>query len=188
MSKEYLPDITAGMTQDVLNRNRTNPESVSYLQSTHFQFTIQRIPNLVFFTQSVSIPEISSTPLEQPVTFFKSPIPHPGENFDFGQFSVTFLVDEYMKSWLELHDWMRSMKAVDSFKDYEDASTHYSDASIIVLNNKQKPIVSVRIANMFPISLGAIDFNATDTTPEPVVASATFAYSHYEVEKLPAYG
>lgn len=182
-----LPDISAGITTDALSRIRTNPESVSYLQSTHFQFTIQRIPNLIFFCQSVNIPEISSDPLEQPVTRFKSPIPHPGENFNFGQLSITFLVDEYMKSWLEIHDWMKSIKAVDGYQDYQDSSTHYSDASIIVLNNTQTPIVSVRFRDIFPISLSEISFNSSDTTPEPITASATFAYSVYDIDKLPAY-
>lgn len=183
----YLPDPGAGITLDALNRIRTNPESVSYLQSTHFQFTIQRIPNFVFYCQSVNIPDISSTPLEQPVTRFKTPIPHPGENFEFGQLSVSFLVDEYMKSWLEIHDWMRSIKAVDGYQDYEDPSTHYSDASIIVHNNTQTPIVAVRFRDIFPISLSELPFNSSDTTPEPLTATATFAYNVYDIEKLPAY-
>lgn len=181
-----LPNVGAGITTDALSRLRTSTESVSYLQSTHFQFTIQRMPSTVFFVQSVNVPEISSTPAEQPVGRFK-PIPYPGENFDFGQLSVTFLIDEYMKSWLEIHDWMRSIKAVDGYQDFEAEENHTSDASLIVLNNKQNPIVTVRYRDIFPISLSEITFNATDTSPEPLTASATFAYTVYDVEKLPAY-
>ena len=182
-----LPDISSGITSDTLNRLRTNPESISYLQNTHFQFVIQRIPNFVFFCQSATIPSVSSTQAEQPTGRF-IPINHPGENFTFGELNVSFLVDEYMKSWLEIYDWMRSIKAVDSYEEFKPEETHYSDASVIVYNNQSNPILEVRFKDIFPTSLSEISFNSSETNTTPIVSTATFTYTGYEIIKLPLYG
>ena len=54
----------------------------------------------------------------------------------------------------------------------------------MVLSNKNNPIVEVNFQNIFPISLGGLDFTQNVTDVEYVTATADFAYQIYEINTL----
>ena len=60
----------------------------------------------------------------------------------------------------------------------------YSDAYLMVLSNKNNPIVEIDFQNIFPISLGALEFTQTATDVEYMTVSAEFAYEIYEIKTL----
>ena len=60
----------------------------------------------------------------------------------------------------------------------------YSDAYLMVLSNKNNPIVEVNFQNIFPISLSALEFTQTVTDIEYMTATAEFAYQIYEINTL----
>ena len=57
----------------------------------------------------------------------------------------------------------------------------YSDAFLLLLSNKNNPIVEVRFRNIFPISLSALEFTQSATDVEYITATAEFAYEIYEI-------
>ena len=67
----------------------------------------------------------------------------------------------------------------------DDSSTSdrsmYSDAFLLLLSNKNNPIVEVRFRNIFPISLSALEFTQSATDVEYITATAEFAYEIYEI-------
>ena len=52
----------------------------------------------------------------------------------------------------------------------------FSDATLIILSNKNNPIVQVNYADIFPTSLSALEFNQNATDVEYLQATATFEY------------
>ena len=42
----------------------------------------------------------------------------PGEKPIYDLLNITFLIDEDMKGWLEIHDWLRAMTFPESYEDY----------------------------------------------------------------------
>jgi hypothetical protein len=60
----------------------------------------------------------------------------------------------------------------------------YSDAFLMILSNKNNPIVEVVFENIFPISLSALDFTQAATDVEYMTASAEFAYQIYDIKSL----
>ena len=60
----------------------------------------------------------------------------------------------------------------------------YSDAFLMLLSNKNNPIVEVRFQNIFPITLSALEFTQTATDVEYIIATAEFAYQIYEIITL----
>ena len=60
----------------------------------------------------------------------------------------------------------------------------YSDAYLMILSNKNNPIVEVNFQNIFPVSLSALEFTQTVSDVEFMTATAEFAYQIYEINTL----
>ena len=185
------------------------PDKLDYASPTQFRFGINQLPKVEFFVTAINLPGISlgttimSTPYKD--------ISLPGEKLDYSGLTVEFLVDEYLENYISLHNGMTGLgvpKDREEFKTYRDVTSNtpatptaeaksdikvgtatpdramYSDAFIMILSNKNNPIVEVSFENAFPISLSALDFTQTATDVEYMVATAEFAYQIYEIKTL----
>jgi len=165
------------------NINRRQPTNTNYLLSTGFRFVLQRIPAVTYFCQSCSIPTFSFSEVLQPTRFIN--IKHPGRSYDYGDLDIGFIVDEDMVNYLEIYKWMREIGNVEDHDEYEQNTvSHFSDGSISILNSAMKPNLTVNFKNLFPKSISSIDFSSTASDSEPILVTATFAYTSFEVEKL----
>ena len=175
-----------------LTRNPTNP---NHLQPNKFILTFGRTPNMTYFCQSLSIPGISLG--EVPVTNPFLDVYSPGEKAIYDLLNVTFMVDEELKSWLEIHDWIRAMTFPTDFSEYrnlgrlsksagvrESLKPQYSDASITLLSSSNKPYFRFKFYDVFPTTLSTFIMSATDSPESQMTADGTFRYSYYDIEKL----
>jgi len=172
-----------------LTRNPLNP---NFLHANKFQLNFSRSPNLQYFCQSVTIPGISMSEIPQPTPF--TDLYLPGEKPIYDLLNVTFLVDEEMKSWLEMHDWIRAMTFPTRFEEYQNLTNlnpnalnnkpQYSNAIITVLTAANNPIIRFHYYDMFPTSLSTIIMNASDSPDNVVTADVTFRYSYFDVEQI----
>ena len=66
------------------------PENLSYLSPVGFKFLLNKLPNVEYFCQGITLPGISlmSVPLETPFTR----IPYPGDRVEFQDFIVRFII------------------------------------------------------------------------------------------------
>ena len=60
----------------------------------------------------------------------------------------------------------------------------YSDGYLMILSNKNNPIVEIDFQDMFPISLGALAYDQGATDVEYLSVSTTFAYNIYTLTTL----
>ena len=185
------------------------PTKLDYLSPTQFQFSINQLPKVEFFTTAANIPDISLSDVVIPTPF--KPIPVLGQNLTYGNLSLTFIVDEFLENYRELHEWLTGIgfpKSRQQFKDFRSNTSNtgspsatpvqdvgkvgktvpdaamFSDATLTVLSNKNNPIVEVRFSNLYPVSLGALEFNQGATDVEYLTTTADFTYQLYEIFPL----
>ena len=154
-------------------------QNYNNLQTNKFLFTLARIPETAFRVVSVEFPAISipapsasSTSANQ---FFA------GSSVEYSPLSVTFIVDNGLKNYSELFNWITLQQFSDS-KVKSPESILYSDGSIITLTNASNPNVVFEFKDMFPIDLGGIQFSTQDT-PGPAMCSVTFQYSYFKIKR-----
>ena len=185
------------------------PTKLDYLSPTQFKFSINQLPKVEFFTTAANIPDITLADVVIPTPF--KPIPVLGQNLTYGNLSLSFIVDEFLENYRELHEWLTGIgfpKSRQQFKDFRSNTSNtgspsatpvqdvgkvgksisdaamFSDATLTVLSNKNNPIVEVRFSSMYPVSLGALEFSQQSTDVEYMTVQADFTYQLYEIVSL----
>ena len=186
------------------------PTKLDYLSPTQFKFTISQLPKVEFFTTAANVPDLTLADAIIPTPF--KPIPVMGTNLTFSNLSVTFIVDEFLENYRELHDWLTAIgfpKSRKQFRDFRSTTSNtptgttatpqvdvgsvgaatsarsmFSDATLTILSNKNNPIVEVRFSDLYPVSLGALEFNQNSTDVEYISVQADFTYKLYEIFPL----
>jgi len=168
------------------------PQNTNFLQSTKFVLTFPRISNTQYFCQEFNLPGVSTSEITYPTPFVDLYIP--GDKLVYEPLNVTFIVDEEMVSWTEIHDWLRAMTFPTNFEEYKNLKNlssvsynspkpQYSDGVLNILSALNNPKLSVKFTDIFPTSLSAIQFNSTDTDTPTMTATATFRYSWYDIKR-----
>tara|TARA_Y100000034_G_C6854923_1_gene388356 strand:- start:382 stop:954 length:573 start_codon:yes stop_codon:yes gene_type:complete len=174
-----IPDVTRV-------NNPRQPATNNYLASNFFRLELTRLPTVTYFCQSVAIPSVNITPVDQPTPLGVFP-KFVGGKYAFEDLTVNFIVDENMKNWLEVYNWINeigNMEDNTSVIANKQTSDFFSDILIVVTNSVYRPNLHIRFRNAFPISLSGFQFNSASTDTEPIIASATFAYDLYEIDEL----
>ena len=151
---------------------------------------ILKCPSLSPFVQGVSLPGLTfgEALLGTPFADRKEP----GDKIIFSVLSVSFLVDEEMKTWMEIYEWIRGLGFPESFDQYRSfaqgrkltGTDVYSDGSLMIYNNQGAPIYEAVFRDLFPIALGDIPLSSLETGDEPTAATADFQYTTYEIKKI----
>lgn len=171
----------------------TQPKSVSLLQSSKFQLNFKRAPDIQYFCQKVKLPGGKVNPVEQ-VTPFKNRMVA-GHKLEYETLDITFLVEEYMYSWDEIHRWLKDIGTETGFGDYRDLrrtspvanlgqSAAYSDAILTVLSTQNNPKIRFHFKDCFPISLGDIDFDTTKSAEEAITVDCQLGFFYYDLERV----
>ena len=185
------------------------PTKLDYISPTQFKFSINQLPKVEFFTTAANIPDLSLSDVVIPTPFKQVPVL--GQNLTYGNLSITFIVDEFLENYRELHNWLTAIgfpKSREQFKNFRTITSNnpsvdkviktdvtavgksipdsamYSDGTITILSNKNNPIVEVRFSDMYPVSLGALEFNQQATDVEYITDQADFTYKLYEIHAL----
>ena len=185
------------------------PTQLDYASPTQFKFTIVQLPKVEFFTTACNLPSITLADSIFPTPF--TDIPVMGDKLTFDNLTVSFIVDEFLENYKELHNWMTGIafpKSREQFSDFRSTVSKtpsatqgtsrdigdvqpatpvrpmFGDATLTILTNKNNPIVEVRFQDVYPASLSSLtyDQNATDVTY--LTATVTFDYKIYEIVTL----
>jgi hypothetical protein len=174
-----------------------NPAVKDILQTNKFRLTFDRLPNTTYFCQSINLPGVSLSEVPYNTPFVDLYVP--GEKIMYDTLNITFLVDEEMRGWQQLHDWIRGMTFPVEFKEYRDLARlspsaamragnklppQYTDASFTVYSNKNNPAIRIEFKDLFPTMLGSILFNASDNAEVISVSDASFRFSYYNIVRL----
>jgi len=169
------------------------PNNINLLAPNKFKLNFSRVTNMQYFCQSVSIPGISISEAYQPTPFVD--LYSPGEKAIYDLLVVTFLVDEQLLGWKEIHDWIRGMSFPEKFEEYQNLSRQnkfqsnekkpqYSDGTLTILSAANNDTMRFKFYDLFPVSLSSFILNTQDTPENIITADATFRYKYYDIEKV----
>tara|TARA_B100001093_G_scaffold240754_1_gene230507 strand:- start:60 stop:584 length:525 start_codon:yes stop_codon:yes gene_type:complete len=169
-----------------------------------------KLPNVEFFVQTANIPGISlgSTSFETPL----KDIAGVGDKVSYQTLDVSFLVDENLNNYKEIHDWIIGLGFPQDHKQFKNllgtgadrfpgstsstAATGtstpqplseggiYSDATLTVLNNKNIAKTEIRFQNVFPISLGSLSYDIKASDVDYLQVNASFNYMYYDIVQI----
>ena len=184
------------------------PTKLDYASPTQFKFTITKLPKVEYFCTAANIPGISIPSPTQPTPL--ADIPLPGDTISFDDLNVTFMVDENLENYREIHGWMYGIgfpisrtqfgALVDAGKDRfptqgkdslktdpgkvkygaKPLGPIFSDATLNVLTSKNNANIEVRFSDVFPTALTGLDFNQQADDVSYLQATVTFKYKVYE--------
>ena len=190
----YSSTVTSvGTGTSVDNLSAIQP-ATTYLKPNHFKFQIGKLPNITCTCQSAHLPMMSIGEATQETPFVD--IPHPGDKVKFSDFSIRFLMNQDMSNYKELYDWLNSIGVSSSRTQYnsfagkasvfaqDDYNNTLSDATLIVVDGSNNPVVRINFQDLFPIALEGLDFDITSPGMEYFVGVATFRYKIFTIEKI----
>ena len=166
-------------TQSNLTTNK------NYLSQLGFQFHIKRLENVSFFVTAANVPGISSSPPSM-ATPFKTLHLAP-DKLSYDDFVITFLVDEDMKNWIEVYNWMIGLGFPKEFPQRANLQAGdglYSDATLTILNSNKKPNIEISFQDLQPFALSSIDMKSTDADVDNIQATVSFKYKLYDIRSL----
>lgn len=166
------------------------PANTNPLSPNGYMFSIQKLPELTYFCQEVTLPSVSMVSIEQANPFVK--IPQPGEMLDFDPLRVQFLVDSKMENYKAIFDWIYGLGYPESNADGINYSslnrdlatkvneTLFSDAVLTILDNNNNPIQSIQFIDVYPTSIESLTFTSTNNDVQYLVGNVNFAYTLYK--------
>ena len=194
-------------TTNVINRE---PSKSDYASPIQFRFKCTKLPLVEFFVQSANIPGISLGSATQTNPLYD--IPLPGDKITYSALDMSFLVDENLNNYKEIHDWILGLGFPSNhtqFQDLQAAGTDrfpgsarstavtgsstpqplneggiYSDAILTVLNSKNIAKTEIRFQNVYPTNLGGLNYDVRQTDIDYLNASVSFNYMNYDIVQI----
>jgi hypothetical protein len=146
----------------------------NFLSPTGFRLTINRnrFANVEYFITGITIPNVSLGESSQGFrghTSFMS-----GDTISYDTLSLRFAIDEDLKNYREIFDWMISNR---------ENGLDFSDMILSVLTNHNNGNREFQFRDAFPISLSGVEFTTQATDVEYLQADVSFRYSEFSVIK-----
>ena len=108
-----------------------------FLSGVGFQLTLNKLPGVSYYCQSVTVPSLNLAVAEQPTMYRR--LPEPGDEVNYDDLSIRFLVDEDMKNYISIHNWLRYLGYPESDKDW----TTFADGETYEEKHHRSHICSV---------------------------------------------
>ena len=193
------------MTTETSPLNR-QPTALDYSSPTQFRFLINQLPKVQYFTTEANIPGITlgegtyNTPLKD--------LPLLGDKLTYDDLTITFIVDENLENYIEMHTWLTGIgfpKDRKQFSDFRSVTSNMSvktrgesndigdvrastpelamtsDSVMTILTNKNNPVVECRFKDVFPTSLSGLTYSQNQTDVDYLTATVNFKYKIYEI-------
>lgn len=155
----------------------TLTSNLNFLTPVSFKLTMdkQKFPNAEYTVQTLFIPDLNVTPARLATP--QRNIPIDGDKIDYAPVTMTFLIDEEMRNYQEIHDWMLGQVTVADDKAYRKER----DVTISILSSHNNVTRQIQFIDAFPTNLSALPFDVTVTDVQYLTASVTFEYSYYKM-------
>ena len=188
------------------------PTTYDYSQLNQFKLFLPIFPLTEWFVTRCNIPGVSMGQGVQATSIIDVPII--GDKLTYDDFYATFIVDEQLKNYTEMHDWLINMgfpsdhsefnaKArPDQFKrprseragrntegvpvlGFDNSDRDlYSNIDLFILSSKNNPVVKIQMLEAFPTSLTNIEYSQAETDTSYAECTVTFAYSYFTIESV----
>lgn len=165
------------------------PDNITPLSPNGFMFSVTKLPDISFFCQQVNLPGITLGDPEYANPFTKQPIP--GETLTYDTLEINFLIDNEMKNYKYLYNWIIALGFPNEYEqyrafvqadnnNYSELAKNYSDATLSILTGNNNIAQQIQFVDLFPITIGTVTFQSTNTDVNYIQCNATFRYGYYK--------
>lgn len=161
----------------------------NFLSPVGFKFTLKTKEKVDFFSNSANVPSIALGTALQGTTFRILDVP--GDEVIYEDFTINFLVDEDLKNYMIIHNWMTGLGIPENFQQFSnlvkdengqrDDLLQFCDGTLHILNSNYRDIAMVKFQDLFPVALTSLQFNATENDVNYFTAEASFKYTIYNI-------
>jgi hypothetical protein len=150
--------------------------NLNFVNPAGFKLLIDRkkYPNAEYAIQTAALPDMSAdgAPLNLP----QRNITAMPDKINYGPFDLTFLVDEELINYKEIHDWMLGLVTENDTKTERKTR----DLTLQIYSSSNNVIREIQFVDAYPIVLSSLPFDTTVTDPQYLVAAVTFNYSYFK--------
>ena len=184
------------------NALRRQPTELDYADPSKFKFQIEKLPLVEFFTTAANLPGINLGEAIFPTPFKQIPVM--GDDLTYENLEVTFIVDEKLQNYREVHDWMVGIGFPQSRTQYGNLRTEgdqispsqgkeagqegiggmFSDATLTITSAKNNPVVQARFQDVYPVALSGLAYDQQAEDITYLTANVTFTYKIYTLVGL----
>jgi hypothetical protein len=166
-----------------------NEINKNFLSPLGYKFTLARAPALTYNVQNIRFPGVQMSNGESPTPFV--PIPVTGK-LTYSPLDLTFRVNEDMTDYLEIYNWMVALASPVNFEAYKALKDQNagaienlrSDLNLQIMNSSMNSNIMITFYDAFPVSIGDMEFNSTDTSVNYIECSVEFKYLRYDISKI----
>ena len=192
----------------VTNSLLRQPTKLDYASPTQFKFSILKLPKVEYFCTSVNIPGITLGNLSQATPLKDVPIP--GDKLTYEPLQMTFLVDENLENFQEIHGWLVGLGFPRDHREFQnllasgndrfpnrntssvsteagkskfaaaDAGPTLSDATLTVLSSKNNAQLEVRFRDVYPTGVTGLQYDQQAADVDYLTATVSFNYLIYD--------
>ena len=180
------------MATTQVTSSQTLTENLNNFIPTGFKFFLDKIPNVSYFCQAASLPGITAG---------QAILPNPlrdiavaGYKAQFNELRIRFIIDEELRNWTEIYDWIIGLTYPESSDQYAELkktgdgygslSGLYSDANLFILSSHKNVQYNVTFTNVFPTTLTDIDMDSSLGDIDAVTADVSFLYTTYNINRV----
>ena len=184
------------------------PTVFDYSQQSQFKVFLPLFPTTEWFVVRANVPGVSLGQAVQTTPMIDMPII--GDKLTYDDFYVTFLVDEELKNYTEMHDWLINCAAPEKRSQFRGKERPagipkrpqteimdlvlgnvkssdrdlYSNLDLFIMTSKNNPVVKIQMVEAFPISLTNIEYSHQESDVTYAECTATFAFSYFTISAI----
>lgn len=160
---------------NIESRDSILREEVNFLSPIGFRLIIDNLSfkNAQFYIQLASLPNLQATPAP-----YNTPQRNIGIHADklvYEPFSCTFIIDEDLINYTEIHDWLVSQVTEN------DTKKKTRDMTLAILSSHNNVTREIQFVDAYPTDLASLPFDTTQSDVEYLTAAVTFEYSYYKI-------
>ena len=184
------------------------PTEFNYSQSNQFKVHLSLFPKTEWFVVRANVPSVQLGTADRYTPFVN--IQLVGDHITYGDFSMTFIVDENLKNYMEMYNWVKNIgfpfehaqfnklerpdfmnrsggqkynAETDTYSKVEDEDL-YTDIFLQIMTAKNNLIAQCEIYAAFPTTLGAIEYSQQETDMTYAMCEVGFAYSWFDMKPV----
>ena len=157
---------------------KKQPVNRNFLSPVGFKLPLERFDSVDFFCQSVNLPDVQMSFTEVQTRFRGVPI-IPGGGVAYGDLQLRFIVDEDLKNYTSIWNWIRDNGNAETDGIVE--GNGYSSAQLQISTSNHNANFFIDFERLFPISLTDLQFDASVQDLDYFTANVVFKYTRYTI-------
>lgn len=160
------------------------PTNINLLQPTSFKVIVdrKRYGTSEYYAQTVNHPSVSSDTATVPRS--RANLHFPADKLTFGTLSITIMLDEELKAYTEMYEWMqRLVNEPYKTRTFADSDQFPSsiDITVAILSSHNNVIKKIKYVDCTLTDISDINFQATSGALPAMTYTASFSFSYFEV-------